>query len=49
MVEMTSDGFEVGHNDLELFELKKELLEFVVKMKSEGFLSSVDYDDLPEL
>ena len=35
--------------DMELYKMKTDLILFVSKMKSEGFLASVDYDEIPEL
>ncbi|WP_210469735.1 hypothetical protein [Sporosarcina sp. 6E9] len=36
-------------NSLELKKMKRELLMFVTKMKSEGYLTTVDYQDLPDV
>lgn len=43
------DSFEEEFKDMELFKMKNELTLFVSKMKSEGFLASVDYQDIPDL
>ena len=32
--------------DIEIMKMKMELLQFVKKMQSNGFLKSVDYDEL---
>ena len=36
-------------NSMELKKMKRELLMFVTKMKSEGYLTTVDYQDLPDV
>lgn len=33
--------------DKQLYTLKIELLEFLIKMKSNGFLETVEYKDIP--
>lgn len=39
--EMLNDRFEVGSRDTELLKLRDELKQFVMKMQSEGLLTSV--------
>ncbi|MGN7387331.1 hypothetical protein [Sporosarcina sp. SAFN-015] len=34
--------------DIEIMKMKMELLQFVKKMQSNGFLKSVDYDELTD-
>ena len=46
-MEPTSNRYDVDYQDLELYKLKVELKEFVIQMKSQGFLSSIDSDDIP--
>ena len=46
-METTNKRLNIDYKDLELFKMRKELLEFVVKMKSKGYLSTVDYNNLP--
>ena len=36
-------------NSMELHKMKHELLMFVTKMKSEGYLTTVDYQDIPNV
>ena len=36
-------------SSIELHKMKHELLMFVTKMKSEGYLTTVDYHDLPDV
>ncbi|HEX5519066.1 MAG TPA: hypothetical protein VFX18_01360 [Candidatus Nitrosocosmicus sp.] len=47
MKETTSDLFEVDAKDTELYKMKIELIQFVKKMKAEGFLQSVEYPEIP--
>ena len=46
-METTNDRFEVECKDLQLYTLKIELMEFLYKMKSNGFLESVEFRDIP--
>ena len=48
-MEMIKETFEEKFEHMELIKMKNELTMFVAKMKSEGFLSSVDYRDIPDL
>ncbi|QUW21598.1 hypothetical protein JSQ81_17665 [Sporosarcina sp. Marseille-Q4063] len=36
-------------NSMELKKMKHDLLMFVTKMKSEGYLTTIDYQDLPDV
>jgi hypothetical protein len=43
------DSYVNDANSKELKKMKHELLMFVTKMKSEGYLTTVDYQDLPDV
>ena len=43
--EKMSNRYDFETRDMELLKLKNQLYQFVIKMKSEGYLSSVDYND----
>lgn len=47
--EQMNNLYEEKSRDMELYKMKNDLISFVSKMKSEGFLASVDYDEIPEL
>lgn len=42
-----NEEFVVEFRDAEIYKMKLELIQFVKKMKSEGFLESVDFQDIP--
>ncbi|HJF33858.1 MAG TPA: hypothetical protein K8V56_18990 [Sporosarcina psychrophila] len=46
-MEMTNDQFDIEPKDIEIYKMKIELIEFVNKMKSEGLLESVEFQDIP--
>ena len=48
-MESMSGTFVEESKGMELFKMKNELIMFVNKMKSEGFLASVDYEDIEEM
>ncbi|WP_172369972.1 hypothetical protein [Sporosarcina jiandibaonis] len=43
------DSYVNETNSMELKKMKHELLMFVTKMKSEGYLTTVDCQDIPDL
>lgn len=45
-VETTNERFDVDFKDMQLYEMKIELIEFLDKMKSNGFLESVEFRDI---
>ncbi|NYF23769.1 hypothetical protein [Sporosarcina sp. JAI121] len=45
-METTNDQFDVDIQDLQLYQMKMELMEFLSKMKSNGFLESVEFRDI---
>ena len=47
--EQMNNMYEDDSRVMELYKMKSDLILFVSKMKSEGFLASVDYDEIPEL
>ncbi len=46
-METTNEGFDVEFKDMQLYQMKIELMEFLYKMKSNGFLESVEFRDIP--
>ena len=46
-IEQMSEMLDDESLTLELFKMRNELILFVNKMKSEGFLASVDYEEIP--
>ena len=45
-MEMTNERFDVELREIRLYQMKIELLEFLDKMKSNGFLESVEFRDI---
>lgn len=43
------DAYENETKSMELHKMKHELLMFVTKMKSKGYLTTVDYQDIPNV
>lgn len=48
-IEQMSEMMDEESRNMELYKMKNELLLFVTKMKSEGFLASVDFQDVPDI
>lgn len=46
-VEQMNEMFDEESRAMELYKMRNELILFVNKMKSEGFLASVDYEEIP--
>ncbi|GKV56854.1 hypothetical protein NCCP2222_28010 [Sporosarcina sp. NCCP-2222] len=46
-LERSGTEFYVEYRDMEIVKMRIELKKFVRKMKAEGYLSSVNTDDLP--
>ena len=46
-METPKDKIEVDLKDIDLYEMKIELMAFLDKMKSNGFLESVEFRDSP--
>ena len=46
-IEQMSEIFDEESRTMELYKMRNELITFVNKMKSEGFLASVDYEEIP--
>ncbi|MEK4405740.1 MULTISPECIES: hypothetical protein [Sporosarcina] len=44
--ETTNEQFDGEYKDLQLYQMKIELIEFLDKMKSNGFLESVEFRDI---
>jgi len=45
-METTNEQFDGEYKDLQLYQMKIELIEFLDKMKSNGFLESVEFRDI---
>jgi len=45
-VDMTNEQSDVEFKDMQLYQMKIELIEFLDKMKSNGFLESVEFRDI---
>jgi len=45
-VDMTNEQSDVDFKDMQLYQMKIELIEFLDKMKSNGFLESVEFRDI---
>jgi len=45
-VDMINEQSDVEFKDLQLYQMKIELIEFLDKMKSNGFLESVEFRDI---
>ena len=45
-VETTNERFDGDFKDMQLYQMKIELIEFLDKMKSNGFLESVEFRDI---
>ena len=43
------DAYVNEANSMELHKMKHDLLMFVTKMKSKGYLTTVDYQDIPDV
>ena len=46
-IEQMTEMFDEESRTMELYKMRNELISFVNKMKSEGFLASVDYEEIP--
>jgi len=46
-MEMTDEQFDVDCREIQLQQMKIELIEFLDKMKSNGFLESVEFREIP--
>lgn len=46
-MEMTNEQSDVDCRELQLHQMKIELMEFLEKMKSNGFLESVEFRETP--
>ena len=46
-IEQMNEMFDEESRTVELYKMRNELILFVTKMKSEGFLASVDYEEIP--
>lgn len=46
-METTNEEFNFEFKEMQLYEMKIELMEFLYKMKSNGFLESVEFRDIP--
>ncbi|MBO0586622.1 hypothetical protein [Sporosarcina sp. E16_8] len=46
-IETTNEQLDVNFRDMQLYQMKIELIEFLDKMKSNGFLESVEFRDIP--
>ena len=46
-IETTNEQFNIDYKDMQLHQMKIELMEFLQKMKSNGFLKTVEFRDIP--
>lgn len=46
-IEQMNEVFDEEPRAMELYKMRNDLIMFVNKMKSEGFLASVDYEEIP--
>ena len=46
-METTNEQLDVEFREMQLYQMKIELMEFLDKMKSNGFLESVEFRDIP--
>lgn len=46
-IETTNEPFDIEYKDIQLHQMKIELIEFLQKMKSNGLLKTVEFRDIP--
>ncbi|WP_342507935.1 hypothetical protein [Sporosarcina sp. FSL K6-2383] len=46
-METANEQLNIDYKDMQLHQMKIELLEFLQKMKSNGFLKTVEFQDIP--
>ena len=46
-METTNEQFVIEYKDIQLHQMKIELMEFLQKMKSNGLLKTVEFRDIP--
>jgi hypothetical protein len=46
-METTNEQFDIEYKDIQLHQMKIELIEFLQKMKSNGLLKTVEFRDIP--